>query len=155
MFFFNFLFFFFLLKVKFSYLFFFFGGGGGLSFYFSDQPVLICTNTKQSSSLLLCSTAWDKVRWFPQKVFYWWELVWLFWFFCYSKWRWKLLYLCEKLSWNFVGDCIESVDFIWLDGHFHYVNPIMSMGDHSIFCRLRLLSFKSLRSCHTGLSLPW
>jgi hypothetical protein len=26
--------------------------------------------------------------------------------------------LCEELSWNFNGDCIESVDFFHQDGHF-------------------------------------
>ena len=25
--------------------------------------------------------------------------------------------------WAFDGDCIESVDCIWEDGRFHYVNP--------------------------------
>jgi hypothetical protein len=27
------------------------------------------------------------------------------------------------LSWNFDGDCIESVDCFWQDSHFYYVDP--------------------------------
>jgi hypothetical protein len=30
---------------------------------------------------------------------------------------------CEELSWNFDGDCIESVDCFWQDSHFDYINP--------------------------------
>jgi hypothetical protein len=30
--------------------------------------------------------------------------------------------LCEELSWNFDGDCIESVDRFQQDGHFYYIN---------------------------------
>jgi hypothetical protein len=30
---------------------------------------------------------------------------------------------CEELIWNFGGDCIESIDCFWQDGHFYYVNP--------------------------------
>jgi hypothetical protein len=26
------------------------------------------------------------------------------------------------LSWNFDGDCIESVDCFWQDSHFYYIN---------------------------------
>jgi hypothetical protein len=33
------------------------------------------------------------------------------------------LCLCDELSWNFDGHCIESVDCFWQDGHFYYVNP--------------------------------
>ena len=29
----------------------------------------------------------------------------------------------EKLTWNFEGDCIESVDCFQQDSHFDYVNP--------------------------------
>jgi hypothetical protein len=32
-------------------------------------------------------------------------------------------YLGEELSWNFDGDCIESVDCFWQDSHFYYINP--------------------------------
>ena len=32
------------------------------------------------------------------------------------------LLLSEKLSWNFDGDCIESVDRFQQDGHFYYIN---------------------------------
>jgi hypothetical protein len=32
-------------------------------------------------------------------------------------------YLSEKLSWNFDGDDIESVDCFWQDSHFYYINP--------------------------------
>jgi hypothetical protein len=31
--------------------------------------------------------------------------------------------LYEELSWNFDGDCIESVDFFWKDSHFYYIDP--------------------------------
>jgi hypothetical protein len=31
--------------------------------------------------------------------------------------------ICEALSWNFDGDCIESVDCFWSDDQFYYVNP--------------------------------
>jgi hypothetical protein len=30
--------------------------------------------------------------------------------------------LYEELSWNFDGDCIESVDCFWQDGHLKYIN---------------------------------
>ena len=33
------------------------------------------------------------------------------------------LYLSEKLSWNFDGDCIESVDCFCQDSRFYYNNP--------------------------------
>ena len=29
----------------------------------------------------------------------------------------------EELSWNFDGDCIESVDCFQQDSHFYYINP--------------------------------
>ena len=29
----------------------------------------------------------------------------------------------EELSWNFDGDCIESVDCFQQDGHFYFINP--------------------------------
>ena len=29
----------------------------------------------------------------------------------------------EELSWNFDGDCIESVDCFWQDSHFYNVDP--------------------------------
>ena len=29
----------------------------------------------------------------------------------------------EELSWNFDGDCIESVDCFQQDSHFYYTNP--------------------------------
>jgi hypothetical protein len=32
-------------------------------------------------------------------------------------------YLSEKLSWNFDGDCIESIDCFHQDSHFDYINP--------------------------------
>jgi hypothetical protein len=32
-------------------------------------------------------------------------------------------YLSAELSWNFDGDCIESVDCFWQDSHFYYINP--------------------------------
>jgi hypothetical protein len=32
-------------------------------------------------------------------------------------------YLSEELSWNFDGDCIESVDCFQQDSHFYYINP--------------------------------
>ena len=28
-----------------------------------------------------------------------------------------------KLSWNFDGDCIESVDCFWQDSHYYYIKP--------------------------------
>ena len=31
-------------------------------------------------------------------------------------------YLYEELIWNFGGDCIESVDCFWQDGHFYCTN---------------------------------
>jgi hypothetical protein len=31
-------------------------------------------------------------------------------------------YLCKELSWNFDGDCIESVDCFCQDSHFYYIN---------------------------------
>jgi hypothetical protein len=35
-------------------------------------------------------------------------------------------YLSEELSWNFDGDCIESVDCFWQDSHFYYINTANS-----------------------------
>jgi hypothetical protein len=32
-------------------------------------------------------------------------------------------YLSEELSWNFDGDCIESVDCFSQDRNFYYINP--------------------------------
>jgi hypothetical protein len=32
-------------------------------------------------------------------------------------------YLSEELSWDFDGDCIESVDCFRQDSHFYYINP--------------------------------
>ena len=32
-------------------------------------------------------------------------------------------YISEELSWNFDGDCIESVDCFRQDDHFYYINP--------------------------------
>jgi hypothetical protein len=32
-------------------------------------------------------------------------------------------YLSEELSWNFDGDCIESIDCSQQDSHFYYINP--------------------------------
>jgi hypothetical protein len=29
----------------------------------------------------------------------------------------------EESSWNFDGDCIESVDCFWQDCHFYSINP--------------------------------
>ena len=29
----------------------------------------------------------------------------------------------EELSWDFDGDCVESVDCFWQDGHFNYIDP--------------------------------
>jgi hypothetical protein len=29
----------------------------------------------------------------------------------------------KELSWNFDGDCIESVDCFWQDSHFDCINP--------------------------------
>jgi hypothetical protein len=37
-----------------------------------------------------------------------------------------LFYLSEELSWNFDGDCIESVDCFQQDSHFYYINPANS-----------------------------
>jgi hypothetical protein len=34
-----------------------------------------------------------------------------------------LLQFAEELSWNFDGDCIESVDCFWQDSHFYYIDP--------------------------------
>jgi hypothetical protein len=31
-------------------------------------------------------------------------------------------FLCEGLSWNFDGDCIESVDCFQKNSHFYYIN---------------------------------
>ena len=31
--------------------------------------------------------------------------------------------LYEELSWNFDGDCSESVDCFQQDSHFYYINP--------------------------------
>ena len=31
--------------------------------------------------------------------------------------------LYEEMSWDFVGDCIESVDCFQQDGEFCYINP--------------------------------
>jgi hypothetical protein len=31
--------------------------------------------------------------------------------------------LYEELSWNFDGDCIESLDYFRQDSHFYYINP--------------------------------
>ena len=33
------------------------------------------------------------------------------------------LFNTDELSWNFDGDCIESVDCFWQDSHFYYINP--------------------------------
>jgi hypothetical protein len=32
-------------------------------------------------------------------------------------------YLCEELSWDFDGDCVESVDCFVYNGHFYCVSP--------------------------------
>jgi hypothetical protein len=32
----------------------------------------------------------------------------------------------EELSWNFDGNCNESVDCFWQDSHFDYINPANS-----------------------------
>jgi hypothetical protein len=32
-------------------------------------------------------------------------------------------YLSEELSWNFDGDCIDSVDCFRQNSHFYYINP--------------------------------
>jgi hypothetical protein len=32
-------------------------------------------------------------------------------------------YLCEELSWNFDGNCIESIDCFQQDSHVYYINP--------------------------------
>jgi hypothetical protein len=29
----------------------------------------------------------------------------------------------EELSWNFDGDCTDSIDSFWQYGHFYYINP--------------------------------
>jgi hypothetical protein len=33
------------------------------------------------------------------------------------------LSISEELSWNFDGDCIESVDWFSQDSHLDYINP--------------------------------
>jgi hypothetical protein len=33
------------------------------------------------------------------------------------------LFNCENSSWNFDGDCIESVDCFLQDSHFYHINP--------------------------------
>jgi hypothetical protein len=61
-------------------------------------------------------------------------------------------------SWNIDGDCIESVDCFWQDGHFYYTNPdnpwVWNISPSSkIF--LQFLSSVPFSSCHTDLSLAW
>lgn len=33
-------------------------------------------------------------------------------------------YVFEELCWDFDGDYIESIDCLWQNGHFYYVNSI-------------------------------
>jgi hypothetical protein len=36
--------------------------------------------------------------------------------------------LHEELNWSFDGDCTESADCFWQDGHFYYINPANSLA---------------------------
>ena len=36
--------------------------------------------------------------------------------------RFRVLYFCEKVHWNFDKDCFDSVDSFWLYGHFNNIN---------------------------------
>jgi hypothetical protein len=54
----------------------------------------------------------------------------LSWSFCYTrffvipdKFADCSFYFVEELSWNFDGDCIESLDCFWKDSHFYNVDP--------------------------------
>jgi hypothetical protein len=64
-------------------------------------------------------------------------------------------YLDEELSWNFDGDCIESVDCFWQDSHFSIL--ILPIHEHkrslhllrssiSFFRDLKFLSYKYFTS---------
>lgn len=62
----------------------------------------------------------------------------------------------KELCWNFIRDCIDSVDGFWWPSLLCESYWSMSMGDSSIFWNL--LQFSSSRtwsSCRIGLSLPW
>lgn len=48
--------------------------------------------------------------------------VWFLCVFSYEAENWCLK-VSKKLCWNFNEDCIDSVDGIWQDGHFYYINP--------------------------------
>ena len=63
------------------------------------------------------------------------------------------------MGWNFDGDCIESVDCFWQDGHFYYINPdnpwawkIIPSSEISDFFLQRLEVFGNLRSCTTNMN---
>ena len=47
-------------------------------------------------------------------------------FFISNEFENCCILLCEELSWNFDGDCIESVDCFWQDSHFYFINPAHS-----------------------------
>ena len=38
-------------------------------------------------------------------------------------WMTLQIALFKELSWNFDGDCFESIDCFWQDSHFYYINP--------------------------------
>jgi hypothetical protein len=47
-----------------------------------------------------------------------------FFFFCFpDEFADCLFYFVEEFSWNFDGDCIESVDCLWQDSHLYYIDP--------------------------------
>ena len=83
-------------------------------------------NTMQFLLLLFCSRSWSQGWWFPQKFFYCLELFSLSWVFVFThEVESCSFHVCEKLCWNFYGNCIESVDCCWgKNGIFSYVNII-------------------------------
>ena len=75
---------------------------------------------------------------------------------CSVQWLVESIY--KELSWNFDGDCIESVDCFWQDGHFYYINLLRSFLI-SFFRDLKFLSYRSFLAwvdSHQGsFPLPW
>ena len=73
-------------------------------------------------SLFLYNTAWGQ-GWFRLNFFYCWEYFFISWNFVIpNDFSNSSLYLYEEFRLNFDGDCIESIDCFWQDGHFYWIN---------------------------------
>ena len=88
-----------------------------------DIPVYLCTSTMQFLTQILCNIVWNQGWWFPQRCFTFENSFHYSRIFCYSRWI-GFFQLSEELSWNFAGNCIESLDCFL---------QFMSMGNLSNF----------------------